>query len=69
MPQIEHIVVLMMENQSFDSIIGMLPEQAPTRHGWTGSPWTPGAARRRSTRAEGRHALEARPQAIPNGAK
>jgi phospholipase C len=38
MPQIDHIVVLMMENQSFDSIIGMLPEQVPSRVGVDGLP-------------------------------
>jgi phospholipase C len=42
MPQIEHIVVVVMENQSFDNILGMLPHRVrsrrrvdglPTRHG------------------------------------
>ncbi|MEK6250787.1 MAG: alkaline phosphatase family protein [Actinomycetota bacterium] len=28
MPQIDHIVVVMMENHSFDNILGVLPEQA-----------------------------------------
>src|SRR3954453_18052223 len=36
MPQIEHIVVVMMENHSFDNIIGMVPNNqrtAPPLHG------------------------------------
>ena len=31
MPQIEHIVVLMMENHSFDNLLGMVPLQVPGR--------------------------------------
>jgi phospholipase C len=31
MPQIEHIVVLMMENHSFDNLLGMVPFQVPGR--------------------------------------
>ena len=31
MPEIEHIVVLMMENHSFDNLLGMLPYQVPGR--------------------------------------
>jgi phospholipase C len=31
MPQIEHIVVLMMENHSFDNLLGMVPYQVPGR--------------------------------------
>jgi phospholipase C len=31
MPQIEHIVVLMMENHSFDALLGMVPVQVPGR--------------------------------------
>ena len=31
MPQIEHIVVLMMENHSFDNLLGMVPHQVPGR--------------------------------------
>jgi len=31
MPRIEHIVVLMMENQSFDGVLGMLPTEVPAR--------------------------------------
>jgi phospholipase C len=31
MPRIEHIVVLMMENQSFDGFLGMLPHQFSSR--------------------------------------
>ena len=31
MPQIEHIVVLMMENHSFDNLLGMLPRTVPGR--------------------------------------
>src|SRR5438105_12826697 len=42
MRQIEHIVVVVMENQSFDNVLGMLPHRVrerrrvdglPTRHG------------------------------------
>src|SRR5437016_5868589 len=31
MPQIKHIVVLIMENHSFDSLLGMLPYEVPGR--------------------------------------
>ena len=31
MPEIEHIVVLMMENHSFDNLLGMVPYQVPGR--------------------------------------
>ncbi len=31
MPEIEHIVVLIMENHSFDNILGMVPYQVPGR--------------------------------------
>jgi phospholipase C len=31
MPEIEHIVVLMMENHSFDNLLGMVPHQIPGR--------------------------------------
>ena len=38
MPEIEHIVVLMMENHSFDNLLGMVPNQVPGRgsvDGWS----------------------------------
>jgi phospholipase C len=38
MPQIEHIVVLMMENHSFDNILGMLPHQVASRRKVDGFP-------------------------------
>jgi len=31
MPEIQHIVVLMMENHSFDNLLGMVPHQVPGR--------------------------------------
>ena len=31
MPEIEHIVVLIMENHSFDNLLGMVPYQVPGR--------------------------------------
>jgi len=31
MPEIEHIVVLMMENHSFDNLLGMVPNEVPGR--------------------------------------
>jgi len=37
MPEIEHIVVLMMENHSFDNLLGMVPREVPGRgsvDGW-----------------------------------
>jgi phospholipase C len=37
MPEIEHIVVLIMENHSFDNLLGMVPDQVPGRlsvDGW-----------------------------------
>ena len=33
MPQIEHIVVLMMENHSFDNLLGMVPHRGPGPRG------------------------------------
>src|SRR4051794_27990025 len=38
MPQIEHIVVLMMENHSFDNILGMLPHEVRSRRKVDGLP-------------------------------
>jgi phospholipase C len=38
MPQIEHIVVLMMENHSFDNILGLLPHQVRAREHVDGLP-------------------------------
>ncbi len=38
MPKIEHIVVLMMENHSFDNILGMLPQRVRSRRGVDGLP-------------------------------
>ena len=32
MPEIEHIVVLMMENHSFDNLLGLVPYQVKGRH-------------------------------------
>ncbi len=32
MPEIRHIVVLMMENHSFDNLLGMVPYEVPGRH-------------------------------------
>jgi phospholipase C len=31
MPKIKHIIVLMMENHTFDNFLGMLPQQVPSR--------------------------------------
>ncbi len=31
LPEIQHIVVLMMENHSFDNLLGMVPHQVPSR--------------------------------------
>ena len=36
MPEIEHIVVLMMENHSFDNLLGMVSHQVPGRRGLDG---------------------------------
>ena len=36
MPQIKHIVVLMMENHSFDNLLGMVPYEVPGRSGIDG---------------------------------
>jgi phospholipase C len=36
MPEIEHIVVLMMENHSFDNVLGMVPYEAAGRQGVDG---------------------------------
>src|SRR5215467_2072157 len=32
MPKINHIIVLMMENHTFDNFLGMLPHQVKSRH-------------------------------------
>ncbi|MFL5857736.1 MAG: alkaline phosphatase family protein, partial [Solirubrobacteraceae bacterium] len=37
-PQIEHIVVLMMENHSFDNLLGMLPRRYRSRRKVDGLP-------------------------------
>jgi phospholipase C len=34
--EIEHVVVLMMENHSFDNLLGMVPHRVPGRHGVDG---------------------------------
>ena len=36
MPEIRHVVVLMMENHSFDNLLGMVPYQVPGRAGVDG---------------------------------
>jgi phospholipase C len=36
MPEIEHIVVLIMENHSFDNLLGMVPHQVPGRRAVNG---------------------------------
>jgi phospholipase C len=36
MPEIKHVVVLMMENHSFDNLLGMVPYQVPGRAGVDG---------------------------------
>jgi phospholipase C len=36
MPQIQHVVVLIMENHSFDNLLGMVPHQIPGRRGVDG---------------------------------
>jgi phospholipase C len=36
MPKIEHVVVLMMENHSFDNFLGMVPHEVPGRAGVDG---------------------------------
>jgi phospholipase C len=38
MPQVEHIVILMMENHSFDNLLGMLPRRARSRREVDGLP-------------------------------
>jgi len=38
LPQIDHIVVLMMENHSFDNVLGMLPHKVRGRRGVDGLP-------------------------------
>ncbi len=50
MPQIDHVVMLMMENHSFDNLLGMVPFQVPgrkkvdgfTRHGTALANFNPG---------------------------
>jgi phospholipase C len=38
MPQVDHIIVLMMENHSFDNVLGMLPHTVRSRRGVDGLP-------------------------------
>jgi phospholipase C len=38
LPQIDHIVIVMMENHSFDNILGMLPHKVRARRGVDGLP-------------------------------
>jgi phospholipase C len=38
LPQIDHIVVVMMENHSFDNVLGMLPHKVKARRGVDGLP-------------------------------
>ncbi|MGI8558696.1 MAG: phospholipase C [Solirubrobacteraceae bacterium] len=56
LPHIEHIVVLMLENHSFDNVLGMLPHRVRARRGVDGLPvntrgvvdaWNPDALGRR----------------------
>src|SRR6266487_3013478 len=42
MPDVEHIIVLMMENHSFDNILGMLPRRSRARREVDGLPLTRG---------------------------
>jgi phospholipase C len=44
MPKVEHIVVLMMENHSFDNILGLVPQQVPGRAAVDGLRFTHGRA-------------------------
>jgi phospholipase C len=40
LPEIEHIVVVMMENHTFDNVLGMLPHEVRSRHQVDGLPVT-----------------------------
>ena len=73
MPQIEHIVVLMMENHSFDNLLGMVPYQVPAAAASTVSPgathrivnFNPDATGQRDLRHARHLALPARGRAEP----
>src|SRR5665213_2756815 len=60
MPQIEHIVVLMMENHSFDNFLGMVPYQVPGRELVDGLRRTRGRVRNFNPDPTGRRVLAAR---------
>ena len=60
MPQIEHIVVLMMENHSFDNLLGMVPHQVPGRSTVDGLTLRRGRLRELQPRRRGRQVYAAR---------
>jgi phospholipase C len=59
MPQIEHIVVVMMENHSFDNVLGMLPHRVRSRRKVDGLPVDRHGRVTASQRDAGGHAIRA----------
>ncbi|MGI8714018.1 MAG: alkaline phosphatase family protein [Solirubrobacteraceae bacterium] len=64
MPELEHIVVLMMENHTFDNLLGMVPYEVPGREGVDGLTRT-GRHFADFNRAAGGHRVYARSAASP----
>jgi phospholipase C len=54
MPEIEHVVVLMMENHSFDNVLGLVPHTVPGRSHLDGLTWRHGRVRNWNPDAAGR---------------
>ncbi|MGH2857911.1 MAG: alkaline phosphatase family protein [Solirubrobacteraceae bacterium] len=64
MPQIEHIVVLIMENHSFDNMLGMVPARVPGRQNVDGFTIRRGQPTNFNRTAQG-HRVFARPAQSP----
>jgi phospholipase C len=64
MPEIEHIVVLIMENHSFDNLLGMVPYQVPGRENVDGLTLRDGKALNFNRKPSG-HKVHASPASSP----
>ncbi len=66
MHEIEHIVVLMMENHSFDNLLGKVPHEVPGRQAVDGFTMRGGHVTNSNPDASGRQRVgEPRPHAVP----
>jgi phospholipase C len=64
MPEIDHIVVLMMENHSFDNLLGVVPYKVPGREGVDGLTLRNGRAQNFNRDGQG-HRVHAQPATSP----